>query len=164
MIFPPLPLSWSAVQGLRRSVLAALAMACTLLALAAPVQASEVWSLSDGAGHRFKATVFEQPFPEYPSGWRLRLNALDAAMALDHDTELLVRDEEGHAWRLPNRSEEIVPRGVSPVPVGSAQFGLDALTPRPSEAIPLQLEVSSGYGPLRIDLTPAQTLQLHGLA
>ena len=44
------------------------------MVLGAPVQATEVWSLNDGAGHRFRTTVFEQPFPEYPSGWRIRLN------------------------------------------------------------------------------------------
>jgi hypothetical protein len=147
-----------------RQLHAVLAMGWLLLGLAMPVQASEAWSLSDGAGHRFRATVFEQPFAEYPSGWRIRLNALEADMGLDHDADLLLSDAQGHAWRLPNRSEELVPRGVSPVPAGSAQFDLDALSPRPSDAIPLQLEVQTADGPLRFELTPAQTQELHALA
>lgn len=115
-------------------------------------------------GHRFRATVFEQPFPEYPSGWRLRFNGMGGVTALDHSAALRVMDGQGQTWELPNRSEELVPKDGSPVPAGSAQFDLDALSPRPSEAIPLEVELVTTGGPVRFDLTPEQTLQLNELA
>lgn len=108
------------------------------------------------AGHRFQASVFEQPFPEYNSGWRLRLNALGAGIELDHDDALQVSDTMGQHWTLVNRSEEILLQDGTPIPAGSAQFDLDAL--------PLRLTLTSSTGPLRIDLTPEQTLTLHNLA
>lgn len=134
------------------------------LVLVAPAAAVESWPLSDEAGHRFQASVFEQPFPEHPSGWRLRLNALEADLVLDHTDALQVSDAMGQRWTLGNRSEEIVPPDGTPIPAGSAQFDLDALTPRPSDALPLQLTLTSSAGPLRIDLNPEQTLTLHDLA
>jgi hypothetical protein len=70
----------------------------------------------------------------------------------------------GQRWTLGNRSEEIVPPDGTPIPAGSAQFDLDALTPRPSDALPLQLTLTSSAGALRIDLNPEQTLTLHDLA
>ncbi|WP_396108896.1 MULTISPECIES: hypothetical protein [unclassified Cyanobium] len=70
----------------------------------------------------------------------------------------------GQRWTLVNRSEEIVPPDGTPIPAGSAQFDLDALTPRPSDALPLQLTLTSSAGPLRIDLNPEQTLTMHDLA
>jgi hypothetical protein len=63
-----------------------------------------------------------------------------------------------------NKSEEIVPPDGTPIPAGSAQFDLDALTPRPSDALPLRLTLTNSGGPLRIDLTPEQTLSLRDLA
>jgi len=134
------------------------------LVLVAPAAAVESWPLSDEAGHRFQASVFEQPFPEHPSGWRLRLNALEADLVLDHTYALQVSDAMGQRWTLGNRSEEIVPPDGTPIPAGSAQFDLDALTPRPSDALPLQLTLTSSAGALRIDLNPEQTLTLHDLA
>ncbi|MCP9795437.1 DUF3122 domain-containing protein [Synechococcus lacustris L1E-Slac] len=134
------------------------------LVLVAPAAAVESWPLSDEAGHRFQASVFEQPFPEYPSGWRLRLNALEADLVLDHTDALQVSDAMGQRWSLGNRSQEIVPPDGTPIPAGSAQFDLDALTPRPSDALPLQLTLTSSAGALRIDLNPEQTLTLHDLA
>lgn len=140
-----------------------LAFLMVFLLGSAPAQAAESWSLSDRAGHRLSAQVFEQPFEEYPSGLRLRLNALEASTSLDHKADLVLRDSMGQAWSLPNRSEEIVPRDGSPVPGGSAQFDLDALMPRPSEALPLHLAVLSTDGELGFDLKPELVMELHGM-
>ncbi len=148
----------------RQGLAGLLAVLLASLVLVAPAAAVESWPLSDEAGHRFQASVFEQPFPEYPSGWRLRLNALEADLVLDHTDALQVSDAMGQRWTLGNRSEEIVPPDGTPIPAGSAQFDLDALTPRPSDALPLQLTLTSSAGALRIDLNPEQTLTLHDLA
>lgn len=125
--------------------------------------AADNWSLSDGAGHRLNATVFEQPFPEYPSGLRIRFNALDAKTKLDHHQQLLLSDSMGQEWSLPNRSEEIVQKDGSPIPPGSAQFDLDSLMPRPSEALPLHLTVPATKGVLSFELTPEQAMELHAM-
>ena len=148
----------------RQGVAGLLAVLLASLVLVAPAAAVDSWPLSDEAGHRFQASVFEQPFPEHPSGWRLRLNALEADLVLDHTDALQVSDAMGQRWTLGNRSEEIVPPDGTPIPAGSAQFDLDALTPRPSDALPLQLTLTSRAGQLRIDLNPEQTLTLHDLA
>lgn len=105
--------------------------------LVAPAVAVDSWTLSDVDGYRFQASVFEQPFPEYSSGWRLRLNALGAGIELDHDDARQVSDAMGQGWKLVNRSEEIVPPDGTPILAGSVQFDLDALYTRPSEALPL---------------------------
>ncbi len=146
------------------SVLVILPWFLVLLLGAAPVLASESWSLNDGAGHRLNARVFEQPFPEYPSGLRLRLNALEPGTRLDHHDELVLSDSSGQEWSLPNRSEELVEKGRGPIPAGSAQFDLDALMPRPSEALPLHLTVPSSEGVLGFDLTPDEAMVLHAMA
>ncbi|MCP9820970.1 DUF3122 domain-containing protein [Synechococcus sp. Cruz-9H2] len=148
----------------RQGLAGLLAVLVASLVLVAPAAAVESWPLSDEAGHRFQASVFEQPFPEYPSGWRLRLNALEADLVLDHTDALQVSDAMGKRWTLGNRSEEIVPPDGTPIPAGSAQFDLDGLTPRPSDALPLRFTLTSSAGPLRIDLNPEQTLTLHDLA
>ena len=148
----------------RQGLVGLLAVLLASLVLVAPAAAVDTWSLSDEAGHRFQASVFEQPFPEFSSGWRLRLNALGAGIELDHADALQVSDAMGQRWTLVNRSEEIVPPDGTPMPAGSAQFDLDALTPRPSDALPLRITLTSSAGPLRIDLNPEQTLTLHDLA
>jgi len=149
---------------LSRSVLAVLPFLLALLLGAVPAFAAESWSLSDGAGHRLNARVFEQPFPEYPSGLRIRLNALEANSTLDHKEQLVLSDSAGQEWSLPNRSEEMVKKGAGlPLPAGSAQFDLDALMPRPSEALPLHLAVPTGDGVLGFDLTPDQAMTLHAM-
>jgi len=148
----------------RQGLAGLLAVLLASLVLVAPAAAVDSWPLSDEAGHRFQASVFEQPFPEYPSGWRLRLNALEADLVLDHTDALQVSDAMGQRWTLGNRSEEIVPPDGTPMPAGSAQFDLDALTPRPSDALPLRFTLTSSAGPLRIDLNPEKTLTLHDLA
>jgi len=148
---------------LRRSVLGVLPFLLVLLLGAVPALAAESWALSDGAGHRLNAVVFEQPFPAYPSGLRIRLNALDAKTTLDHSEQLVLSDSMGQEWSLPNRSEEIVQKGVSPIPSGSAQFDLDGLMPKPSEALPLHLAVPTAEGVLGFDLTPEQAMELHAI-
>jgi Protein of unknown function (DUF3122). len=148
----------------RHSLSGFAAIALCLLVLVAPAAADDTWSLQDGAGHRFQTSLFEQPYPEYPSGWRLRFSSLRGGIELDHSEALQVSDAMGQSWTLPNRSEEIVPPDGTPIPAGSAQFDVDALSPRPSEALPLQFTLSSKDGPLRIDLTPEQTEALHDLA
>jgi len=82
---------------------------------------------------------------------------------LDHGTDLVLSDSLGQEWNLPNRSEEIVPSDGSVVPAGSAQFDLDALMPRPSEALPLHVAVPSGQGVLDFNLSPEQVLELHAM-
>lgn len=148
----------------RRPIVAVLPLLMVLLSAVAPALATENWSLRDGAGHRLNARVFEQPFPEYPSGLRLRLNALEPGTRLDHREELVLSDPSGQEWSLPNRSEELVQKGEAPLPPGSAQFDLDALMPRPSEALPLHLAVPTAEGVLEFDLTPDQVMALHALA
>ncbi|MCP9798801.1 DUF3122 domain-containing protein [Cyanobium sp. Lug-B] len=148
---------------LRRSLGAVLPLLLVLLLGASAALAAESWSLADGAGHRLNARVFEQPFPEYPSGQRLRLNALEPGLGLDHHEELVLSDSSGQEWSLPNHSEELVQK-AAPIPAGSAQFDLDALMPRPSEALPLRLSVTSDSGVLGFDLTPDQAMVLHSLA
>jgi len=140
-----------------------LALLLSLLLGGTPALAEESWSLNDGAGHRLAAKVFEQPFAEYPSGLRLRLNAVDGQTRLDHTRELVLSDSLGQEWSLPNRSEELVQKGVSAGPAGSAQFDLDALMPRPSEALPLHLTVPTSAGEIGFDLTPEQAMTLHAM-
>jgi len=144
-------------------LLVVLPVLLTVLLGVFPVRAAESWALSDGAGHRLNAVVFEQPFPAYPSGLRIRLNALDAKTTLDHSQQLVLSDSMGQEWSLPNRSEEMVQKGVSPIPPGSAQFDLDGLMPKPSEALPLHLAVPTAEGLLGFDLTPEQAMELHAL-
>lgn len=148
---------------LGRSVRALLPLLLVMLLGIVPALAAESWSLSDGAGHRLNARVFEQPFPEYSSGLRLRLNALEANTTLDHHEQLVLSDSSGQEWSLPNRSEELVQKGGSPLPTGSAQFDLEALMPRPSEALPLHLAVPTAAGVLGFDLTPEQAMALHSM-
>lgn len=140
-----------------------LALVMSLLLGSSPALAADSWSLSDGAGHRLAAKVFEQPFPEYPAGLRLRLNAVDGQTRLDHTHQLVLTDSLGQEWSLPNRSEELVQRGEAAVPAGSAQFDLDALMPRPSEALPLHLTVPTTAGAFGFDLTPEQAMTLHAM-
>ncbi|MCT0229999.1 DUF3122 domain-containing protein [Synechococcus sp. CS-1324] len=148
---------------LKRGVLGVLPLLMAVLLGAAPAQAADGWSLKDQAGHRLSAQIFEQPFPDYASGLRIRLNAIDTQTSLDHSADLLLSDSIGQEWSLPNRSEEIVPRDGSAVPSGSAQFDLDALMPRPSEALPLHLTVTGTKATLNFDLSPEQVMELHAM-
>jgi hypothetical protein len=148
---------------LRQSMLGILPVLLTLLLAAGPIFAAASWALNDGSGHRLNAKIFEQPFPEYSSGMRIRFNALDSSTTLDHQQQLVVSDSMGQEWSLPNRSEEIVPKRSLPIPSGSAQFDLSDLMPSPSEALPLHLTVPTADGVLSFDLNPEQTMALHSI-
>ncbi len=96
----------------------ALLGACLALLLAlgwsAPAAATEVigrWRVVDDAGHGWGLSLFEQPDPAFPAGWRLRLNAHVPGVAADHERPLRLRDGLGGAWSLANCSEELVPPG-----------------------------------------------------
>lgn len=157
------------LSGVLLALLLTLAPAALLAAPAslpaAPLAAAlpARWNLGDQNGQRWQLALFEQPDPAYPSGWRLRLNALSPAQAPDQQRSLEVSDSLGRHWSLANVSAELVPPGEE-IPAGSAQFRLDDLSPRPSEALPLQLNL-----PLRdggtAELTPgAETVTaLHEL-
>lgn len=126
-------------------------LACVLLGLAQlllPLQAGAAvehqrWNLTDPQGSRWGLTLFEQPDPAYPAGWRLRLQARSPGQTVDHHRPLQLSDGLGGTWTLPNRSEELVPPGDGTIPAASGQFDAGELTPRPSDVLPLRLEVPS---------------------
>jgi hypothetical protein len=99
------------------------------------------WTLTDSSGNLWGLNLFEQPDPAYPAGGRLRLTARSPEQVVDHQRPLRLSDGVGGAWVLPNRSEELVRQGEDVIPRSSAQFDTSALDPRPSEVLPLQLEV-----------------------
>ena len=131
----------------------ALLGACLALLLAlgwsAPAAATEVigsWRVVDDAGHGWGLSLFEQPDPAFPAGWRLRLNAHVPGVAADHERPLRLRDGLGGGWTLANCSEELVPPGEAAVPASSAQFDVAGLDPRPSAVAPLRLELPLADG------------------
>lgn len=134
--------------------------ACLALALvlgwSTPAEAGAVigsWKVHDEAGRGWGLSLFEQPDPALPAGWRLRLSARAAGVAVDHARPLRVCDGLGGLWALTNRSQELVPAGETSLPAGSAQFDASGLVPRPSAVAPLRLEV-----PLRDGDSVAMTL------
>ena len=115
-----------------------------LLALPLPVQAATApqhWTITDASGQLWGLNLFEQPDPAYPAGWRLRLTGRSPGQTLDHRRPLLLSDGLGGAWSLPNRSEELVRLAEEQIPAASAQFDAQSLEPRPSEVLPLRLEL-----------------------
>ncbi|QNI70566.1 DUF3122 domain-containing protein [Cyanobium sp. NS01] len=147
---------------------AAVLLALVLMVL--PLQATAAddplrWSLTDSSGHLWGLTLFEQPDPAYPAGWRLRLNARSPGQAVDHQRPLLLSDALGGDWLLPNRSGELVALGAEDLPETSAQFDADAMEPRPSEVLPLQLQVPTDdrEGAVKVMLPPDVVQVLHGL-
>ena len=81
----------------------------------------------------------------------LRLTALGGQPPLDHQRPLRVKDSQGGAWLLANRSREQVPEGAAPLPPASAQFEIEGLEPAPKGFLPLRLEAplaSDGPGPV----------------
>lgn len=131
------------------ATLAVFGLAVGLLLPARPLMAAEApqhWTLSDAAGQRWGLALFEQPDPAYPSGFRLRLNALEPGLALDHQRPLLLDDGGDHRWQLPNRSTELVATEGAALPPGSAQFDTTALVPAPSAVQPLRLQVPLADG------------------
>jgi hypothetical protein len=126
-----------------RSVVNAALLALTLMVLPLQAQAAvdtQRWSFTDSSGHLWGLTLFEQPDPAYPAGWRLRLTARSPGQVVDHQRPLLLSDGLGCAWTLANRSDELVRQGEELIPESSAQFDAHALDPRPSEVMPLQME------------------------
>ncbi|MDM7954230.1 MAG: DUF3122 domain-containing protein [Cyanobium sp. CZS 25K] len=147
---------------------AAVLLALTLMVLLLQAQAAvdtRRWSLNDSSGHLWGLTLFEQPDPAYPAGWRLRLTARSPGQVVDHQRPLLLSDGLGGAWTLPNRSEELVRQGEDLIPQSSAQFDVHALDPRPSDVLPLQLEVPTDNpaGSILVMLQPEAVQALHEL-
>jgi hypothetical protein len=85
---------------------------------------------------------------------------------VDHQRPLLLSDGLGGAWNLPNRSEELVRQGEEVIPEASAQFDAHALDPRPTEVLPLQLEVPTDNqeGTTLVMLQPEVVQALHELS
>lgn len=141
----------------------------TLLVLGSAASASAApaiqrWSVSDALGHGWSLSLFEQPDPDFPPGWRLRLNARSPGLSLDHERPLAIGDGLGGAWELANRSEEMVDKGENTVPAGSAQFDAAGLDPRPSDALALQLTLPLGDGTAAaLTLGPELVAALHAL-
>lgn len=151
----------------RFRLLALLLCMVLLLALPGPAMAAgppQRWSLSDSGGRGWGLTLFEQPDPAYPQGWRLRLNADRPDLRVDHDRPLEIRDGFGGSWTLRNRSPELVPPGEAHLPAGSAQFDADELVPRPSDALPLRLAIPLVDGhEATVTLGPDVAAALHQL-
>ena len=131
--------------------------------VAAAAAAPQRWDLRDGAGQGWGLVLFSQPDPAYPPGWRLRLTARTGGIALDHQQPLQLDDGLGQQWLLQNRSAELVSPGEGPLPLQSAQFDLESLQPRPSEALPLHLRVPLEDGEAELVLGPDQLTALHAL-
>jgi hypothetical protein len=143
-------------------------LALSLLVLPLQAQAAvdpQRWSLTDSSGHLWGLTLFEQPDPAYPAGWRLRLTGRSPGQTVDHRRPLFLRDGLGGAWTLPNRSEELVRSGEEAIPAASAQFDAHALEPRPSGVLPLQLVVPTDDpdGSSMVMLQPEVVQALHEL-
>ncbi|MCS5699773.1 DUF3122 domain-containing protein [Cyanobium sp. FGCU-52] len=149
-------------------MLAGVLVALALLVLPPVAQAAAApqgWTLTDSSGHLWGLSLFEQPDPAYPAGWRLRLTARSPGQAVDHQRPLLLHDGIGASWSLPNRSEELVREGEELIPTASGQFDARALEPSPSDVQPLQLEVPTdqGEGTAVVMLQPEVVQALHAL-
>jgi hypothetical protein len=126
--------------------------------------AIQQWSVSDGLGHGWGLSLFEQPDPDFAPGWRLRLNARTPGLSPDHQRPLVIGDGLGGAWELANRSEELVARGEGDLPAGSAQFDATDLNPRPRDALPLRLTLPLADGTTAsLTLGPEVVAALHAL-
>lgn len=150
------------------SILSPLLLGLLLVLTLAPGLASadggQRWSLRDQDDNRWSLRIFAQPDPAYPSGDRLRLSALTPGIAVDHSRPLLISDGTGGAWTLANRSEELVAPDGGPLPEGAAQFDMADLLPRPSEALPLELNLPlAGETSALLVLGPEETEALHAL-
>lgn len=150
------------------AVLAGVLVALALLVLPQVTQAAAApqrWTLTDSSGHLWGLSLFEQPDPTYPAGWRLRLTARSPGQTVDHQRPLLLNDGTGASWSLPNRSEEEVRQGEELIPTSSAQFDARALEPTPSAVQPLQLEMPTDQGEATavVTLQPEVVQALHGL-
>ncbi len=110
-------------------------------ATAQALEDSTRWTLADQGGDRWGLVLLQQADIAYPPGWRLRLNALGGQPPLDHQRPLRLKDGQGGAWQLANRSRELVPEGAVPLPPASAQFDIEGLEPAPKGFLPLRLQV-----------------------
>lgn len=151
-----------------RPVFAAVLLALTLMLLPLQAQAAadpQRWTLTDSSGRSWGLTLFEQPDPAYPDGWRVRLTARSPGQIVDHQRPLLLSDGLSGAWELPNRSEELVRQGEEVIPESSAQFDANGLNHRPSDVLPLQLEVPTDNpeGTIMVMLQPEVVQALHEL-
>jgi len=162
----------SGVRGLGRRlwgpVLAVALVALALLVMPQVTQAATTpqgWTLTDSSGHLWGLSLFEQPDPSYPAGWRLRLTARSPGQKVDHQRPMLLNDGIGATWSLPNRSEDLVRQEEDAIPTSSAQFDARALEPRPSDVQPLKLEVPTDQGEATavVTLEPEVVQALHGL-
>ncbi len=123
------------------------------------------WTLSDRQEQRWVLSLFAQPDPAYPAGARLRLTALSAPAGQggspSHRLPLELADAFAGTWRLPNRSNELVPPDTQELPPESAQFGLDPLTspPRAEGPVVLRIPLSNGERTTLV-LGPAPTAAL----
>ena len=133
-------------HGLAFAVLICLLIGMDAAPAAFALQTPSRWTLADQAGDRWGLVLLQQDDPAYPSGWRLRLNALGTQSPLDHQRPLLLEDGQGGIWQLANRSEELAPPGA-PSPSGSAQFDATGLWPVPRTFLPLHLQVPQAGNP-----------------
>ncbi|MCT0212457.1 DUF3122 domain-containing protein [Synechococcus sp. CS-1327] len=159
--------AWRLHRPLLKPLFAAVLL---VLALLLPLQAQagadpQRWTLTDSSGHLWGLNLFEQPDPAYPAGWRLRLTARSPGQEVDHQKPLQLSDGLGSSWLLPNRSEELVQQGEAVIPLSSAQFDIGALDPRPSDVLPLQLElpIANQAASALVALQPELVQALHAL-
>ena len=121
------------------------------------------WELSDQQGGRWGLVLFEQSAPPAERAWRLRLHARSGSLALDHVRPLQLQDDLGGTWQLANCSGELVVDVTQSPSASSAQFDLQTLWPRPSEAFPLRLRLPLLDADRDLVLGPAQVQALHAL-
>ena len=147
---PRLALYWVGWRSVLAGVLVGLLLPLSLglslvLSQPQPLQAADRspdWTLHDSAGRDWGLNLLVASAVSEASGWRLRLHGRSPGLRLDHQRPLRLRDGLGHSWELPNRSAELVNGVGALIPQSSAQFDATALVPRPSEVIPLQLEIA----------------------
>ena len=121
------------------------------------------WDLRDPAGHSWGLVLFQPSAAADPADWRLRLTLRAPVLSLSHRRPLQLDDGLGRHWQLRNRSDELVPRGAVVLPEQSAQFDLAGLQPRPSEALPLHLQVPLVEGVQDLMLGAEPVAALSGL-
>ena len=121
------------------------------------------WDLRDPAGHSWGLVLFQPSAAADPADWRLRLTLRAPVLSLSHRRPLKLDDGLGRYWQLRNRSDELVPRGAVVLPEQSAQFDLAGLQPRPSEALPLHLQVPLVEGVQDLMLGAEPVAALSGL-
>ena len=150
---------WLLGAAVLLSLFLSLAVGVPRVWAAGPLQ----WELLDRQGGRWGLVLFEQSAPPAERAWRLRLHARSGALALDHARPLQLQDDLGGLWQLPNCSAELVVDATQSPPASSAQFDLQTLWPRPSDAFPLRLRLPLLDADRDLVLGPAQVQALHAL-